>query len=110
MMYMAKQILLILLTLIFGLLTSDGFVQQLGAIEGVVTDGEGTTFPGLKVVVKNGAFRREATTDADGKYKLELPSGTYEVSAGTDCNQSMFYQKEVKVSDGITPLNIKLNI
>lgn len=92
------------------LLPHDAFAQQSGIIEGWVKDRDGNPVTGLIVVAKSPTFRREATTGADGKYNLGLPAGTYEVSAGTDCNQSMFYQKDVKISDGITTLNIKLNI
>ena len=42
---------------------------------------------------------------------MELPAGSYDVTAGTDCNQSMFLRKDLKVSAGeVTSLDIKLNI
>lgn len=87
------------------------FAQQQGVIRGAVTDRSGNPVSGIKVVARNKAFSREISSNSEGKYQIELPGGTYEVSAGTDCNQSMFLEKEVRVAAGdAISLDVKLNI
>lgn len=71
-----------------------------------MTDGKGGRLPGMKVFAEGPGVKREAATDAEGQYRFEVPAGTYEVRAGTDCTQT-FYQKDVGVAGGKTnTLNI----
>lgn len=77
-----------------------------GVLEGKVTDGKETTLAGMKVFALGANLRRETTTDRNGRYRLELPDGSYVIRAGTDCTQT-FQQRDVKVSAGrVSTLNI----
>ncbi|MES3629276.1 MAG: TonB-dependent receptor [Longimonas sp.] len=54
--------------------------QQTGAIEGTVTETDGSPLPGVQVVLRG--TPRGTTTDADGAYRLEgIDPGTYTVRA-----------------------------
>jgi hypothetical protein len=53
--------------------------QGLGELAGIVTS-EGA-LPGVKVTVATRDFERSAVTDSDGRYRIDLPAGTYVVRA-----------------------------
>jgi hypothetical protein len=85
--------------------------QAEGILQGVVSDPEGKPLSGMKVVMHNSSIKREINTGSGGRYELRVPEGLYEVSAGTECNQSMYYRKDVKVTAGeVTSLEIRLNL
>ena len=50
---------------------------EIGTLEGLVTDEDGDPLPGARVAT--GAF--SAVTAADGRYRLLVPAGTYDVTA-----------------------------
>lgn len=50
-----------------------------GTITGVVNDRDGGPLAGVRLFVRGSAV--EAMTDADGRFALELPSGTWDLSA-----------------------------
>ena len=50
-----------------------------GTITGVVNDRDGGPLAGVRLFVRGAAV--EALTDADGRFALELPSGTWDLSA-----------------------------
>lgn len=81
-------VLCVLIATILSFPLGTSFAQQQGVIRGTVTDRDGNPVYGIKVIARNTAINRETSSDSEGKYQIELPDGTYEVSAGTDCNQS----------------------
>lgn len=107
-----KLISFVLLSLAVSFTAPQSLVQQTptmpGVIEGKVTGGKGTILPGMKVFVQDAEVRREITTDKDGKYRLEIPAGSYIVRAGTDCTQT-FYQKDVQII-GAKTTNLDIEI
>jgi Ca-activated chloride channel family protein len=55
--------------------------QDVGTLQGRVTDAAGAPLPGVRVTAVEvaGGTRRETATDAQGAYSLSLPVGTYTV-------------------------------
>lgn len=53
--------------------------QQTGVVEGVVTDTDGEPLPGANVVIVG--LQIGATTNAEGRYRIDAPAGTQELSA-----------------------------
>ena len=53
--------------------------QQTGVVQGVVTDDDGEPLPGANVIVVG--LQIGATANADGRYRIDLPAGTQELSA-----------------------------
>src|SRR6266566_7996421 len=84
-----------------------------GRIEGKVTDQKGAAVVGAIVTVtdpvSNQSFR--ATTDSEGRYKVEgVPAGTYLVAVSAK-GFSEARREEVKVQDGATAtVDLKLEI
>ena len=50
-----------------------------GMIFGTVRDSSGGTIPGARVFAQAGDSRQQTVSDKDGRYRLELPSGSYRV-------------------------------
>lgn len=75
----------VLFTVLF--LVAASFAQErVGSIVGTVTDPSGAAIPGAKVTVTSvaSATSAEVTADETGKFQvLQLPAGTYNVSAGS---------------------------
>ena len=49
-------------------------------VSGTVTDDVGGTIPKAAITFKSKKFTKIAIASEDGKYELELPAGTYEVT------------------------------
>jgi hypothetical protein len=85
--------------------------QTLGRLAGTVKDQHETPVSGIKVIARSTSVTRETASVSEGRYEIDIPEGTYEVTAGTDCNHGMFYQKEVRVTaGGVAPLDVTLNL
>jgi hypothetical protein len=82
---------------------------QAGAVDGVVTM-NGLAVSGATVrVFQNGSYEvlQETTTGSDGKYKLELQPGAYDITAATE--NEVAYAGDVKVTaKTITATDLKL--
>ena len=66
--------------------------QTLSSVSGTVVSTDGAPIPGAVVVATSEAFTREATTDAQGNFRLPaLPAGNYEISVASEG-----FQKEVR--------------
>ena len=52
-----------------------------GTVNGVVTDAADATIPRVQIVFESRGRRQEVVCDNDGNYELQLPPGTYTVSA-----------------------------
>jgi len=59
--------------------------QQLGSIEGIVTDATGAGIGGAEVALsdRQSGFERKATADARGAYRFAVPIGTYQLSVSS---------------------------
>jgi hypothetical protein len=78
--------------------------QQLGAIQGTITDQTGAVLPGVSVEVTNVAtnITRSTTSNQAGVYRLpSLDPGTYEVKATLESFKTVL-QRDVVVSVGAT--------
>lgn len=73
---------------------SDYTLPIVGLIQGIVTNKEGKPVSGATIKVSNKT--RSATTDKDGRYKIALPVGSYEI-----------YVKAAKEKEGKT--SVRLN-
>ena len=78
-----RAVLAIALTV---LVTAAGSAQTAsGIIAGRVLDAQGLPLPGTTVTVQGVDFTQTFTTTADGQYRfLELPPGSYKVTAGLE--------------------------
>ena len=66
--------------LLFSLIYANpAHAQQTGVVQGVVTDVDGEPLPGANVIVVG--LQIGATANADGRYRIEVPAGTQELSA-----------------------------
>lgn len=87
--------------------------EPTGAIEGTVTDPQGSVVQGASINVRNAAtnFSRSATVDDNGHYRIsQLPPGTYEVKvSGTNFKTSVITNFVVAVGQ-TAPLDIHLEI
>lgn len=84
-----------------------------GGIEGKVTDPKGAVVVGASVVVSDPMNSRtlNATTDQDGKYKIEgLPPGTYSLTVSAR-GFSDAHRNDVKVNENaVATINVQLEI
>jgi cytochrome c-type biogenesis protein CcmH/NrfG len=53
-----------------------------GTVKGTVFDPNDAVVPGAKVIFESGGERRQAATDDEGRFEVDLPRGTYDVAAG----------------------------
>jgi hypothetical protein len=52
-----------------------------GVVAGTVRDSSGGTLPGVRVFAQAGDSRQQTVSDGRGRYRFELPSGSYRVEA-----------------------------
>ena len=66
--------------------TVDVSLGEAATIGGTVTDGDGNPVASAQVVVHDDGYQvyETATTDAQGKYSIDVPAGTYTVRADKD--------------------------
>jgi hypothetical protein len=53
----------------------------MGVLAGTVRDSGGGVIPGARVFVQTGSSRQQTVSDSSGRYRLELPAGSYRVEA-----------------------------
>jgi hypothetical protein len=71
--------------------TQDLTIQSPSTLEGVITDSSGTPLPYQTIYVSTpSATIASATTDAQGKYKLQVSAGTYKVDITNASHQNDF--------------------
>ncbi len=75
------------------------FLPDSGFVEGTVTDAnDGKPVSGMEVqALQNGAVVRSARTNSAGKYRMQVPVGSYVIAAGT----GPYGRKEVPVTVGL---------
>ena len=59
---------------------SQSTLKQSGTVLGQVMAPDNGLITGATVIVFNQSLRQEAVTDQEGRYKVELPPGTYEIT------------------------------
>jgi hypothetical protein len=90
-----------------GLLAAAPAGAAVQAIEGTVTRPGGAPFPGLTVYVPSTTY--QTTTDADGRYRLELSPGTYRIAAGDFLHpETATYPDEIVLAAGATVTGIDM--
>ena len=72
----------VLLALSTSAQTSSTQAQQAGRVRGTVFDSHDAVVAGAKVIFESNGEGHEAITDSKGGFGVELPPGTYEVTAG----------------------------
>jgi hypothetical protein len=74
---------------------------QTGKLTGYTLDSHKSSVAAAKIIVESKGFRREAISDEEGHYEIDLPEGKYKVRA----EHAWFYPtrwKSVRVSSGVT--------
>jgi len=98
---MMKRIIFTWITLI---LTTLAYAQEQGIIRGTVYDGNtGETLVGVSVVIKNTYIG--AATDLDGKFSLDVESGTYDLQLSFISYQPTIVEDVVVKNNDVTILN-----
>ena len=71
----------LLAPLVFGMLTFVAVQAQTatGVLDGTVRDSSGGPLPGARVFAEAGHTRYQIVSDSGGRYRLELPAGSYRV-------------------------------
>ena len=87
-----------------------GLAQNAGTIRGSVTDPSAAVIQGVTVQFTGNGSTKSAKTDAQGKFTITLPPGSYGVRADAK-GFVTFLQQGVAVSAGqVSPLDIALQI
>jgi hypothetical protein len=109
-----KNLLRLVLVTCFAFYGMAAFAQEpTGAIEGTVSDPQGSVVQGATVNIRNAAtnFSRTATSDDNGHYRIsQLPPGTYEIKvSGTNFKTSVVTGFVVAVGQ-TAPLDVHLEV
>ncbi len=92
------------------LATPQATAQNAGTIRGSVTDPSAAVIPGATIQIAGNGISRTVKSDAQGRYTLALPPGTYAVKADAK-GFVTFSQPAFNVSAGqVNPLDIALQI
>jgi carboxypeptidase family protein/TonB-dependent receptor-like protein len=97
-----KNVVLVLLVLLFAALGASAQTLDRGAVHGFVYDTSGSAIPGVKVVLTNPAtgLKRELTTNAEGGYDFEaLTPGEYTLVFETG-NFATYNVKQIVITIG----------
>jgi flagellar hook assembly protein FlgD len=82
--------------------------QAVGYLEGEVVDPRGAVVSRVPIAIESKTFKLQVLTDGEGKYRVELPAGTYRVTAEASSFRR-FRQKKVVIDPKVTTkLNINL--
>ena len=101
----AKAILFVVVACI-----SLSFAQQTGRITGIVVDPNGSRVVGATVRIENADFKRTKRSDSEGRFELEAPSGTYELTVDQSGFKT-FRLRDFRVRTGTRELgNIQLEV
>ena len=86
------------------------FAQQTGRITGIVVDPNGSRVVGAVVRIENADYKRTKRSDTEGRFELEAPAGTYELTV-EQSGFKKFRLRDVRVETGTRELgNIKLEV
>lgn len=81
-----------------------------GKLKGVIVDWQYGRVLGSCLTVKNRTFEKKVVVDMNGAFEVELPVGTYDVTAQSP-GFRQFHRKEVHIEPGATKtLNIMLKV
>jgi hypothetical protein len=98
------------LLLVAVLAAQASLAQNAGTVRGTVTDPSAASVPGAAVQIVGNGITRNAKADAQGKFTLTLPPGSYNVRADAK-GFTTFTQQGFNVSAGqVSPLDIALQI
>ena len=101
----AKTILLIVVACI-----SLSFAQQTGRITGIVVDPNGSRVVGATIRIENADLKRTKRSDSEGRFELEAPLGTYELTV-EQSGFKTFRRRDFRVVTATRELgNIKLEV
>jgi hypothetical protein len=81
--------------------------SEVGKLQGIVTDAADSPIPKVQIVFENDSLRREVVSDEDGNYDLQLPFGTYRVTAAKQGYRPPKPQTVRVKSKGITRWDIQ---
>ncbi len=83
---------------------------NMGKLKGVIEDWQYARVLGSCLTVKNKTFEKKVMVDTNGAFEVELPVGTYQVTAQSP-GFRQFRWKELRIEPNATKtLNILLNI
>jgi hypothetical protein len=96
--------------LLSSVLTTQIWAQNAGTIRGSVTDPSAAVVQGASVQIQGGGTTRSVKSDAQGKYTITVPPGSYSIRADSK-GFVTFTNPAVSVTAGqVTPLDIALQI
>lgn len=115
-MKLANTMKVVVLTLGLGILLQVGLVAQsvvakpTGTLEGLVIDPINARVTRASIKIEGRRFKQEIESDEEGRFQIELPTGTYQISAYC-LGFGLFQQKNVKVkANATTTINVPLKI
>ena len=80
-----------------------------GRVSGMVLDTNDARVAGARVTIEARDFKRKLSTSPEGKFRLELPAGDYDLTV--DANGFCLFQGPLTVTSGVTEmLNIHLEV
>ena len=85
---------------------TDDLVTNLGAVHGVVLDGQGEPISSTMVTVTDSSY--SALTNGEGRYVLNLPAGEYNLTASKEGFQSLTQPVVVGAKSGQSQLDFTL--
>lgn len=102
-MHLLLSALLIGCALLFGCSGDNGSNgASTGTVSGAVSDWYGNTVPGAQVATTVGGEEVSATTDANGKYTLTLPTGTFTLNVTASGYNALSQSVEAAVGRNVT--------
>ena len=104
----SATLVLVVLTSVSLSAQSVGSLQSKGRLSGAVVDIHAARVAKAKINIKRDDFQLEVTCDDDGAYEIDLPVGTYKLTARADG----FSHREISVeirANLTTQLDIQLN-
>lgn len=84
--------------------------QVLGVLAGMVTDTSQAPLPGVRLTVATANFERAAVTAPDGRYRIDLPAGTYAVRAELTGFEPGFESRVAVTAGATTTLHFGLGL
>ena len=84
----ARTIFVTLIVLAFTL-SAPARVERTSRLTGVVLDPNGARIPFATITIESAAARREAQTNDEGSFEVELPAGSYKITIEADGFQEL---------------------
>jgi hypothetical protein len=73
----SRALILLIMTIGFGLLAQSSSAQETGKLHGRIVDVMGAVISKAPVTIRNSNARHEIVTDENGEFEIALPAGVY---------------------------------